>query len=41
MSQAYMFEINVDTAQKCAYPLLLSNGIAYLNVLHIYYFLTD
>ena len=37
MSQAYMFKHNVDTAQKYAYPLWLSDYIAYLNVLQIYF----
>ena len=33
-----MFKHNVDTAQKNAYPLSLSDYIAYLNVLQIYIF---
>jgi len=38
MSQAYMFKHNVDTARMYAYPLCLSDYIAYLNVLQIYFF---
>ena len=43
MSQAYMFKHNVDTARKYmyAYPLWLSDCIAYLNVLQIYFFWTS
>jgi len=41
MSQAYVFKHNVDTARKYAYPLWLSDYIAYLNVLHIYFFLNE
>jgi len=35
MSQAYMFKHNVDTAQKYAYLLWLSDYIAYLSVIYI------
>ena len=35
MSQAYMFKHSVDTARKYAYPLWISDCIAYLNVLQI------
>jgi len=38
MSQAYTFKHNVDTARKYAYPLSLSDYIAYLNILQIYIF---
>jgi len=38
MSQAYMFKHNVNTAQKYAYPLSLSDYFAYLNILQIYIF---
>jgi len=41
ITQAYMFKDNVDTARKYAYPFLLSDYIAYLNVLHIYFFWTS
>jgi len=37
MSQAYMFKHSVDTAQKYAYTLWLSDCFAYLNVLQIYF----
>ena len=33
MSQAYMFKHNVNTARKYAYPLWLSDYIAYLNII--------
>ena len=38
MFKAYMFKYNVVTARKNAYPLSLSDYIAYLNVLQIYIF---
>jgi len=38
MSQAYMLKLNVDTARKYAYPIWLSDYIAYLSVLQIYFF---
>jgi len=41
LSQAYMFKYNVNTARKNAYPISLSDYIAYLNVLHIYIFWTS
>ena len=41
MSQAYMFKQNVDTARKYAYFNWLSDYIAYLNILQIYFFWTS
>ena len=38
MTQTYTYKDNVDTARKYAYFLLLSDYIAYLNVLQIYFF---
>ena len=37
-SQEYMFKHNVNTAQKYEHTISISDYIAYLNVLQIYFF---
>ena len=40
-SQEYMFKHNVNTAQKYEHTISISDYIAYLNVLQIYFFWTS